>query len=60
MPPNPTSWKSILISYFHSRLSFPFGLFPSDFPTKTSTYLYCLSYVPHGLPISLFWIWSSE
>ena len=35
MPPHPTSWRSILILISHQRLSYPSGLFPSGFPTKT-------------------------
>ena len=35
IPPHPTSWRYILILSSHLRLSFPSGLFPSDFPIKT-------------------------
>jgi len=35
MHPNPTSWRSILISSSYSCLSLPSGFFPSGFPTKT-------------------------
>jgi len=35
MPPHPTSWRSILILYYHLRLGLPSDLFPSGFPTKT-------------------------
>ena len=35
MPPHPTSWRSILILFYHLRLGLPSGLFPSGCPTKT-------------------------
>ena len=35
IPPQPTSWRSILILQFHLRLCLPSGLFPSGFSTKT-------------------------
>ena len=35
IPPHPTSWRSILILYFHLCLGLASGLFPSGFPTKT-------------------------
>ena len=44
--PQPTSWRSSLILSTHLRLSFPSGLFPSGFPTKT---LYTPSPHPYAL-----------
>ena len=35
MPPNPTSWRSILINSSHLLPSFLSGLFPTGLPTKT-------------------------
>jgi hypothetical protein len=34
-PPQPTTWRSILIISSYLRLGLPIGLFPSGFPTKT-------------------------
>ena len=34
-PTHPTSWRSILMLSFHTRLDSKSGLFPSGFPTKT-------------------------
>jgi len=33
--PHPTSWRSILILFFHLRLGLPSGLLPSNLPTNT-------------------------
>ena len=46
-PPSPTSYRSILILFFHLRLSILSGLFPSGVPTKP---LMCPSF-PHMCPI---------
>jgi hypothetical protein len=35
IPSHPTSWRSILVLFFHLCWGFPIGLFPSGFPTKT-------------------------
>ena len=35
IPPHPTSWRSMLILFFHLLLALTSGLFPSGFPTKT-------------------------
>ena len=34
IPPHSTSWRSILILFFHLRLGLPSGIFPSGVPTK--------------------------
>jgi hypothetical protein len=44
IPPQPTSWRSILILSSHLRLGLPCGLFPSGLPTKPL-------YTPHSSPI---------
>ena len=58
--PHPTSCKSILILYSHSRLGLPIGLFPSCFPTKTLYTLSSLPYMLHVPLISFFSIWSPK
>ena len=35
IPPDPTSWRSILILPCHLRFGLPSGLFPSGFPIKS-------------------------
>ena len=35
--PHPTSWRSVLILSTHLLLGLPSGLFPSGFPTKTTS-----------------------
>jgi len=60
IPPQPTSWRSILILSSYPRLGLPSGLFPSGFPTKT-LYMPLLSpYALHVPPISFFSILSPE
>ena len=41
---HPTSWRSILILFYHLHLGLPSRLFPSVFPTKI---LYTPSTIPH-------------
>ena len=59
-PPHPTSWRSILILYFHLRLGLPSGLKPSGLPTKTLYTPLLSPHVLHAPPISLFSILSPE
>ena len=56
MPPNPTSWRSIVILSSHLRLGLPSYLFPSVLPTKPLLF----PIVPHTPPISFSLIWSTE
>jgi len=56
--PNPTSWRSSLIST-HLRLGLPSGLLPSGFPTKTLHTPSTHPYAPHAQPISFFSILST-
>ena len=57
IPPHPTSWESILIS-FHLCLRLPSGFFPSSFLTQTYMHLASPLYVLHAPPISFFSTWS--
>ena len=54
-PPNPTSWRSILILYFHRCLGLPSGLFPPGFPTKT-LYTPLLSPICTKCPVHLIFL----
>ena len=55
IPPNPTSWKSILILSSHLSLGLPSCLFPSCFPTKTPYTPLLSPYVLHALPSHCSW-----
>jgi len=59
MPPQPTSWISILTSYYLC-LDLPSGLFLSGFPTKNLCVPFLHPYVLHVPSISFFSILSSE
>ena len=50
----PTSWRSILLLFFHPQLGLPRGFFPSDFATKT---LYKLFLSPKNLGVCFIYIW---
>jgi hypothetical protein len=52
MPPHPTSWKSILLLFFHPRMRLPSGFFPSGLPTKT-LYAHLLSSILATWPAHL-------
>jgi len=52
MPPHPTSWKSILLLFFHPRMRLPSGFFPSGPPTKT-LYAHLLSSILATWPAHL-------
>ena len=54
MPPHPTSWRSILIS-FYQCLGLASGLFPSVTPTRTSHALLSPIYVSHFPRIIVFY-----
>ena len=49
-----TSWRSILILFFHLRLGLPNGLFPSGLPTRTLCTPLPSPYTPHAPSISFF------
>ena len=40
MPPHPTSWRFILILFFHVRVVLSSGLLPQVFPPKQTLYIY--------------------
>jgi len=57
-PPNPTSWRSILILSSYLLLGLPSGLFPSGLPTKTQ-YAHLLPLNRATCPdLSFFLSWS--
>jgi hypothetical protein len=59
IPPQPTSWRSILILSSHLWLGLPSGLFPLGFPTKT-LYTPLPSTVQATCPAHLFSIYHSH
>ena len=60
LTPHPTSWRSILILFFHICLGLPSGLFLSGFPTKNLYMPFSPPYALHAPPISFFSILSPE
>jgi hypothetical protein len=59
-PPHPTSRRSFLILSSHLSLGLPSRLIPSGLPTN-NLYASLLSQnVLHAMPISFFFIWSTE
>jgi len=46
-----SSWRSILILFFHLRLGLTSGLHPPSFPTKTLYVFLFSSYMPNAFPL---------
>jgi len=59
-PPQPTSWRAILILSSHLCLGLPSGLFPQISPPKPCIHLSSPPYMLHAPPISFISIWSPE
>jgi len=55
----PLSFRSILISYSHPCHCLPNDIRPSVSPPKPCVHFTSFPYMPHGPPISFYFIWSA-